>query len=163
MFLGKIMAKGKVPVILVTGRLGSGKTSLLNHILSSLDHKLHFAIFPNEFGSCACNLIDHHGVAKEIVLNEDAIEVRNGCLRCSVRGEDDLATALKRLHAKITKFDGVIIETAGMTDRVAQTFFALEEVASKYSLDSIVTLVDASHAFQCTTKEDIMVGRLSVS
>ena len=56
-------------------------------------------------------------------------------------------TTLKRLYAKVAKFDGIIIETTGLADPapVAQTFLIDEEIQKLYSLDAIVTVVDAKH------------------
>merc|ERR1719278_956308 len=73
------------------------------------------------------------------------IEVMNGCICCTVRG--DLAVALKRLRAKVSSFDGVIIETTGLADPapVAQTFFVDEDIQEKFSLDGIITVADAKH------------------
>ena len=72
-------------------------------------------------------------------------QVMNGCICCTVRG--DLVETLKRLAAKVAKFDGVIIETTGLADPapVAQTFFVDDEVKKLYTLDAIVTVVDAKH------------------
>jgi len=69
----------------------------------------------------------------------------NGCICCTVRG--DLVEMLKKLATKVQKFDGVIIETTGLADPapVAQTFFVDENIEKLYSLDAIVTVVDAKH------------------
>merc|ERR1711907_134237 len=103
---------GRVPVTVLTGFLGAGKTTLLNHLLSE-NHGLRFAIIENEFGEVGI---------------EEIIEVMNGCICCTVRG--DLVQTLKRLYSKVSKFDGVIIETTGLADPapVAQTFFVDEEI-----------------------------------
>jgi len=132
--------QSSVPVTILTGFLGSGKTTLLNHILSSPDHGMRFAIIENEFGEVGVD----EKVIKE-TSEEELIEVMNGCICCTVRG--DLAVALKRLRTKTTGFDGVIIETTGLADPapVAQTFFVDDEIRSAYSLDGIITVVDAKH------------------
>ena len=72
--------------------------------------------------------------------NEEVIEVMNGCVCCTVRG--DLVVALKKLHQKIAQFDAVIIETTGLADPapVAQTFFVDGAIEKKYRLDGIVTV-----------------------
>eukprot|EP00931_Biecheleriopsis_adriatica_P047700 TRINITY_DN2750_c0_g2_i2.p1 TRINITY_DN2750_c0_g2~~TRINITY_DN2750_c0_g2_i2.p1 ORF type:complete len:407 (-),score=83.09 TRINITY_DN2750_c0_g2_i2:39-1235(-) len=130
----------KVPVTILTGFLGSGKTTLLNHILDDPSHKLRFAIIENEFGEVG---VDDKILSQK--TNEEVIEVMNGCICCTVRG--DLVVALKNLYAKIAQFDAVIIETTGLADPapVAQTFFIDDDIRDIYSLDGIITVVDAKH------------------
>lgn len=130
----------KVPVTILTGFLGSGKTTLMNHILDDPNHKMRFAIIENEFGEV--------GVDEKILsenTDEEVVEVMNGCICCTVRG--DLVVALNKLYEKVSKFDAIIIETTGLADPapVAQTFFVDESISAKYSLDGIITVVDAKH------------------
>jgi len=145
---------GKIPVSVLTGFLGSGKTTLLNHILEA-NHGKRIAVIENEFGEVGIDdaLVKGGSMAEE----ENIVEMNNGCICCTVRG--DLITGLKRL-AKNTKksgkaLDGIMIETTGLADPgpVAQTFFADDFVQQHFRLDGILTLVDAKHIVQHLDEE----------
>jgi G3E family GTPase len=70
-----------------------------------------------------------------------------------VRG--DLVVALKKLHKKVKKFDGIIIETTGLADPapVVQTFFIDDDIKQMYNLDSVITVVDAKHILERLAEE----------
>ena len=135
-----------IPVTILTGFLGSGKTTLLNYILQH-SHGHRIAVIENEFGEAG---IDNELLVQE--QGEQIIEMNNGCICCTVRG--DLVRILGELAAKrkagTANFDRVVIETTGLADPapVAQTFFVDEDISQSYMLDAIITLVDAKHAHQ---------------
>ncbi len=137
----------KVPVSILTGFLGSGKTTLLNRILNE-EHGKRIAVIENEYGEV--------GIDQALVIDadEEIFEMSNGCICCTVRG--DLIRVLGNLMKRRDKFDYVLVETTGLADPgpVAQTFFMDEEIRDEFSLDGIVTLVDAAHIEQQLGRSD---------
>ncbi|MBI1890341.1 MAG: GTP-binding protein [Burkholderiales bacterium] len=135
-----------IPATILTGFLGAGKTTLLNRILQE-PHGHKIAVIENEFGQ--------EGIDNDILVqdsNEQIIEMNNGCVCCTVRG--DLIAALTALaekrNAGALQFDHVVIETTGLANPgpVAQTFFMDDLVAAHYMLDAIITVVDAVHGMR---------------
>ncbi len=135
-----------IPATILTGFLGAGKTTLLNRILKE-PHGHRIAVIENEFGP--------ESIDSDILLqerSEQIIEMNNGCICCTVRG--DLIAALNSLAqqraAGTLHFDRVIIETTGLANPgpVTQSFFMDDGVAAQYQLDAIVTVVDARHGMQ---------------
>lgn len=133
-----------IPSTILTGFLGAGKTTLLNRILQE-EHGMRIAVIENEFGQ---ENIDNEILVQD--TGEQIVEMNNGCICCTVRG--DLIVALTNLAQKRKageiSFDRVVIETTGLANPgpVAQTFFVDEEVGAHYMLDAVVTVVDARHA-----------------
>jgi G3E family GTPase len=131
----------KIPVTIVTGFLGSGKTTLINHILQE-QHGRKIAVIVNEFGEI--------GIDGQITIADDdeqIVEFNNGCLCCTVRG--DLVRTLEVLSQR-ADLDAVLIETTGLADPapVASTFIVADEIKSKFSLDAFITVVDARNLQQ---------------
>ncbi|MGB3430614.1 CobW family GTP-binding protein [Achromobacter sp.] len=130
----------RIPVTLLTGFLGSGKTTMLNHWLR--DPALAgAAVIVNEFGEIG---IDHALIASS---NDNTIELTTGCLCCTVQG--DLVETLRDLRAKrsagtIAAFDRILIETTGMADvvPVIQALMTFP-VARSFRLNRVLTVVDA--------------------
>ena len=140
----KTAQENMVPVTILTGFLGSGKTTLINRVLKE-KHGHRIAVIENEFGEA--------GVDNDILLTETGeqiIEMNNGCVCCTVRGDliRILGELKERRDSGKLEFERVIIETTGMADPgpVAQSFFIDEKIGNYYLLDSVITMVDAKHA-----------------
>jgi G3E family GTPase len=135
------MRPSAVPVTVLTGFLGSGKTTLINRILKEA-HGRRFAVIENEYGEIN---VDADLLVKD--GGETVVQLTNGCVCCTVRG--DLANALNDLALRREKgeirFDHVLIEPTGLADPgpIVRTFMAETEVLAKYFLDGVVTLFDA--------------------
>jgi G3E family GTPase len=124
-----------VPVILLTGFLGSGKTTLVNAILSAA-HGMKLAVLVNEFGSLGVDGRLITGAAGPV------IELPNGCICCATG--DDLLRALDAILAEQPDLDGVLIETSGLANP-APVVNALErgKLTRPVRISGIVTVVDA--------------------
>lgn len=135
-----------VPVTILTGFLGAGKTTLLKRILSEY-HGRRIAVIENEFGP---ESIDNDLLIQD--SDEEIVELSNGCVCCTVRG--DLVRALNNLRVKRQAgelaFERVVIETTGMANPgpVCQTFFMDDEIAAYYRLDAVIAVVDAKHGME---------------
>jgi G3E family GTPase len=127
-----------IPITVLTGYLGTGKTTLLNRILSE-DHGKKYAVIVNEFGEI--------GIDNDLLVSSDdeLFEMNNGCICCTVRA--DLIQVLYKLLATAQTFDAVIIETTGLAapGPVIQTLLVDPHLQAHFKLDSIITLVDAVH------------------
>lgn len=134
-----------LPVTLLSGFLGAGKTTVVNALLNHAGG-LRFAVVENDFG--AVN-IDSQLVSRN---HGGIIELTNGCVCCTINA--DLVRGLQRLgerrDAGEWSFDWIIIETTGLADpgAVARTFFAAPELRDNFLLDGIAVVVDALHGQQ---------------
>jgi len=141
-----------IPVTILTGFLGSGKTTLLKRILTE-QHGMKIAVIENEFGE--------ENIDNDILVqdgNEQIVQMSNGCICCTIRGDlvKGLSDLLTRRDNGQLQFDRVVIETTGVANPgpVAQTFFMDDEIASRYLLDAVITLVDAKHGNMQLDKQE---------
>jgi G3E family GTPase len=131
----------KTPVTIITGFLGSGKTTLVNYILKE-QNSWKICVVENEFGEVS---IDNDLVKENLAAKEDIIMLDNGCVCCSVRG--DLVRTFAMLASRRKEFDAIIIETTGLADPspIIFTFNSNALIQDNYRIDSVVCLVDAKH------------------
>uniref|UniRef100_R4FLA7 Putative cobalamin synthesis protein n=1 Tax=Rhodnius prolixus TaxID=13249 RepID=R4FLA7_RHOPR len=131
-----------VPVTLITGQLGAGKTTLLNYILTE-QHNKKIAVILNEFGEGSA-MEKSLSISQKGKLYEEWLELRNGCLCCSVK--DNGIKAIENLMKRRGKFDYILLETTGLADPgpIISTFWLDEELCSDI-LDGVVVVVDAKN------------------
>ena len=141
MSLSAIEAASRTPVTLLTGFLGSGKTTVLNHVLKQPEMAA-TAVIVNEFGEIG---IDHLLVER---ATDDVVLMQSGCLCCTIRG--DIADTLvnlfvDRAKGRIPGFERVVIETTGLADPAPILHALMSDpiVAERYMVDGVVTTVDA--------------------
>lgn len=131
----------KVPVTVVTGFLGSGKTTLIQHLITNANGKK-LAVLVNEFGS--------EGVDGEILKTcadancpeENIVELANGCICCTVA--DDFIPAMEQLLSRPVRPDHILIETSGLAlPKPLLKAFDWPEIHSRITVDGVIALADA--------------------
>jgi G3E family GTPase len=128
-------AAGRLPVTLVTGFLGSGKTTLVNHILSNREG-VRAAVLVNELGEI--------GIDNDLIVaaHDGMIELTNGCICCSTN--TDLVDSIVRVLGRPEPVDHIIVETTGVADPLpVATTFQRPEFRDTLRLDAIVAVADA--------------------
>lgn len=127
-----------IPFFIISGFLGSGKTTLVNKILAHT-HGIRFAVLINELGSIG---IDAHLLDG----SQDFVEMDNGCLCCVLN--EDLVKTLEKLKER-GDFDAVILETTGVADPLPIAWaFLREQFGETFRFEGIVTVVDPLHLAQ---------------
>ena len=151
----------ETPILLLTGYLGSGKTTLVNNILTN-KKGIKFAVIVNDIGeiNIDASLIQKGGVVDQ--KDDSLVALQNGCICCSL--QFDLVEQLAEI-VKSNKFDYIVIEASGICEPepIARTIASIPNMDEKYSihglpkLDCIVTVVDAlrmKSEFECGNKLD---------
>jgi G3E family GTPase len=147
------MSARAIPVSVLTGFLGSGKTTMLGHLLRQPEFS-RTAVIINEFGEVA---LDHELIEAS---DDSLIELTTGCLCCKVRS--DLAESLRDLlqrrdTGRCTPFERIVIETSGLADPapILQTLMTDASVARRLTLDGVVTTIDAAAGAAALEREDV--------
>lgn len=154
-------ASDRIPVTILTGFLGAGKSTLLNRILKDPAMK-DAAVIINEFGDVG---IDHLLVESS---GDAIIELSDGCLCCTVRGElvDTLANLMDAVQTgRVKPVNRVVIETTGLADPapVMQAIMGNPVIATNFDLDGIVTVVDAVNGSQTLDNHEEAVKQAAVA
>lgn len=141
------MSIKQIPVLLLTGYLGSGKTTLVNKILAN-KKGIKFAVIVNDIGevNIDADLIQQGGVVNK--KDESLVALQNGCICCTLKM--DLVEQLREI-IEMGRFDYIVIEASGICEPapIAQTICSIPSMGPKYiqggipRLDCIVTVVDA--------------------
>jgi G3E family GTPase len=150
-----------IPVSVITGFLGSGKTTMLSHLLRQPEFA-RTAVIINEFGEVG---LDH----ELIEASEDSfIELLTGCLCCKIR--TDLAETLQDLvqrrdDGRCSSFDRIVIETSGLADPapILQTMMTDANVAGRLVLGGVVTIVDAVNGLDTLEREAVSQKQVAVA
>ncbi len=149
------------PISLLTGFLGSGKTTVLNYLLRQPD-LAHTAVVINEFGAIG---LDHELVESS---TENMVLLQSGCLCCTIRG--DLVQTLhhlldRREKGEVTPFDRVVIETTGLADPapILHTLMTDGLLSHEFRLDGVITTVDATSGSSTLDKQVEAVKQAAVA
>lgn len=135
-----VPGRGPVPVTLLTGFLGAGKTTVLNRILTG-DHGLRVGVLVNDFGAINIDAALVQSVA------ENTISLTNGCVCCEIR--DDLVDSVEDLLGRVGTIDYVILEASGIADPAGIVMTFLDaRYTELLCIDSIVCVIDAEGLFR---------------
>ena len=131
----------RLPVTVITGFLGAGKTTVLRHLLTSGGSRL--AVMVNEFGSVGLDgdLIRGCGFCPDEELEGRLVELNNGCLCCTV--QDDFLPTMERLLTRADQLDGIVVETSGLAlPRPLLQALGWPAIRSRVNINGVITLVD---------------------
>lgn len=155
------LGQDRIPVSIITGFLGAGKSTLLNRMLRDPAAK-DIAVIINEFGEVGIDnlLVEASG--------DSMIELSNGCLCCTVRGElvDTLASMIDAIQTGRAKpVTRVVIETTGLADPapVMQSVMGNPVIAQNFELEGVVTVVDAVNGLATLNAHPEAVKQVAVA
>jgi cobalamin biosynthesis protein CobW len=130
----------RVPCTVITGFLGSGKTTLIRHVLQNAGEK-RLAIIVNEFGDVGIDGEIFKSCGIENCPEENVVELANGCICCTVA--DDFVPALDRILSRSPKVDHILIETSGLAlPKPLVQAFQWPAIKSRVTVDGVVAVVD---------------------
>jgi cobalamin biosynthesis protein CobW len=131
----------KIPATVITGFLGSGKTTLVRHILANAG-KRKLALIVNEFGDVGVDGDILKACGSEACTEDDIIELANGCICCTVA--DDFVPTMQKLLSRTPRPDHIIIETSGLAlPQPLIRAFNWPEIKAQVTVDGVITVVDA--------------------
>ena len=131
----------KIPVTIITGFLGAGKTTLIRHLMANPQGK-RLAILVNEFGSVGVDGDILKSCADENCPVENIVELANGCICCTVA--DDFIPTIEALRARPQRPDHILIETSGLAlPKPLLKAFDWPAIRSRITVDGVIALADA--------------------
>lgn len=131
----------KIPTTVITGFLGSGKTTLVRHILANAGRRK-LALIVNEFGDVGVDGDILKACGNESCTKDDIIELANGCICCTVA--DDFVPTMQKLLARKDRPDHIIIETSGLAlPQPLVRAFNWPQIKAQVTVDGVITVVDA--------------------
>jgi cobalamin biosynthesis protein CobW len=135
-------ALAKIPVTVITGFLGAGKTTLVRHLLAHAKGK-RIALIINEFGELGVDKDILAGCGDETCREEDMIELANGCICCTVA--DEFIPTMQQLLARPDRPDHIVIETSGLAlPQPLLRAFSWPEIKAQVTIDGVVVVADAA-------------------
>ena len=147
----------KIPVTVITGFLGAGKTTLIHHLLQNNQQK-RIAILVNEFGEVGIDgelLRDSQICNKNENLSNNIVELTNGCLCCTV--QEEFLPTMQQLLERRKEIDCVLIETSGLAlPKPLVQAFRWPEIRNSATVDGVVTVVDAQSLASGTLVRDLV-------
>ncbi|UWR33440.1 cobalamin biosynthesis protein CobW [Sulfitobacter sp. W027] len=143
----------KIPVTVITGFLGSGKTTLIRHLMTNAGGR-RLAVLVNEFGTVGVDGDILKSCAIEDCPAENIVELANGCICCTVA--DDFIPTIEALMALPTRPDHILIETSGLAlPKPLLKAFDWPAIRSKITVDGVIALADAEAVAAGTFAADV--------